>query len=263
MLITSLMLFVVIGMLAGTLSGLFGLGGGIVVVPSLAFFFLYHHTPHAMQLATGTSLAAMVLTTTSSVISHQLQKGIRWKQYRRFSLGLIIGVLGGVLLSHQLTSTLLHRIFGVALLFIVAKMVFYRPAMKKFARVLNILPSFILSLIISFISGLFGIGAGSIMLPTLNQYGFSMQEAAAISAVSSFTIALGGSLLVLTIEFSKDHLFFLHSTGYIYWPAFLGIVCGSIIFAPIGAYLSKKLPAILLQRLFAVILLCVSITMIW
>ena len=117
-----ILFFLVVGMGAGLMAGLFGLGGGLVVVPALSFFFAaFPSTTHvAMQLATATSLSIMVFTTLSSATSHHLHHNIVWPQLCRFLPGLLIGIILGSLSTQTLHTNLLHQLFGGFVLLVVA-----------------------------------------------------------------------------------------------------------------------------------------------
>ena len=112
-------------------------------------------------------------------------------------------------------------------------------------------------MLIGFVSGLLGIGAGSTTVPYLSQYHFKMKNIAATSATCSFPIAVAGTITYLFLGLHKINHPFV--TGYIDWKAFLFLGIGSVIGAPIGAHLSTNLNSLLLKRIFTVILLLLAI----
>jgi len=95
---TTIICLVVIGGAAGFLSGLLGIGGGLIVVPGLTYLFLKNGIPHhsIMQVAVGSSLATMMFTTQSGLRQH-LRKGADiWGIYKRFAPGIVLGTVVGV-----------------------------------------------------------------------------------------------------------------------------------------------------------------------
>ncbi len=120
--------YLLTGVLAGGMSGMLGLGGGIVVVPALAMIFL--HNPVIpdelhMRFAIGTSLAIMVVTLASSVFAHYMRRTIYWPLVKAVLPGMCGGILLGILLLYYFPSIYLSRFFGVFLLFLVAHLLFF------------------------------------------------------------------------------------------------------------------------------------------
>ncbi len=91
--------FVIAGAFAGVSAGLFGVGGGMIIVPALVWIFTaYHFSPEVVtHLAIGTSLATIVVTSISSLTAHNKRGGVRWEVWRKMALGLVIGSLVGAL----------------------------------------------------------------------------------------------------------------------------------------------------------------------
>ncbi|MBQ78426.1 MAG: hypothetical protein CL692_07570, partial [Cellvibrionales bacterium] len=93
----SLFLYPIIGAVAGLLAGLFGVGGGAIIVPLLIFIFSVQSFPEAsmVHLAIGTSFATIVITSISSVFAHHKLGNVNWSVVRAMTPGLIIGVVLG------------------------------------------------------------------------------------------------------------------------------------------------------------------------
>ena len=105
------------GIFAGLLSGLIGIGGGIVIVPGfLLLFNMQHLTTKPMHFAVGSSFATMLFTTTRSLISH-LRRGVKViSEYRYMLPGLVVGVFAGAYLVHFIHAEVLSWCFIVFLL---------------------------------------------------------------------------------------------------------------------------------------------------
>ena len=104
--ILEILSFALVGVLAGTLAGLLGIGGGVVTIPCLLLIF--HHLdipPHAyMHLAIGTTLASMVFNTFSASFAHYRKKGVIFPIVRSMGSGTILGALLGAYLAKILPS---------------------------------------------------------------------------------------------------------------------------------------------------------------
>ena len=115
MIFISILLFVIVGVIAGVMAGLLGISGGLVTVPCLfaLFHFLGYPQPELMQLAIGTSLAAMVFNAASSTWAHQKKKTVMWHIVAQMVIGVIIGSIAGALVARLLSSILLEILFGL------------------------------------------------------------------------------------------------------------------------------------------------------
>src|SRR5579872_4333101 len=100
-------IYLIIGALAGFIAGLLGIGGGVIVVPALVAAFLHFAmvpSSYVMQMAIGTSLAAMIVTLLSALFAHARRNAVRWDLVWLTLPGSIIGALVGVLIAHRLSS---------------------------------------------------------------------------------------------------------------------------------------------------------------
>ena len=111
--------------------------------------------------------------------------------------------------------------------------------------------------IIGWISSIFGIGGGTLSVPFLRKANLNMAQAIGTSAACGLPIAITGATANMIMGRTNELLPTL-STGYVYWPAFLGIVLTSVLFARFGALLAHRLPAVKLQKLFALLLMVVG-----
>lgn len=105
-----------IGVIGGVLSGLFGIGGGVVIVPALVAIGF------TQRQASGTSLAVLLLPVgLLGVIEYARRHEIRFHYGFGIAIGLTVGVLGGALLAGRLSNTLLERLFGLFLAVVAVK----------------------------------------------------------------------------------------------------------------------------------------------
>ncbi|MFI4955503.1 MAG: sulfite exporter TauE/SafE family protein, partial [Gammaproteobacteria bacterium] len=116
--------------------------------------------------------------------------------------------------------------------------------------------------IIGSLSTILGIGGGSLTASFLNYYNVPIRTIVGTCAAVGLPIALAGTLGIIIASIGKIGLP-AWSTGYIYWPAFLGIVLTSIIVAPLGAHLAHKLPVGVLKKIFALMLLFIGLKFLW
>ncbi|WP_417335781.1 sulfite exporter TauE/SafE family protein [Halobacteriovorax marinus] len=256
-------IYLFLGVFAGTLSGLFGIGGGLVIVPTLLFCFKYlGFSPEiAIHMAIGTSLSIIVVTATNSVYGHQKRKGIDWQVFKKIFFPLIIGTYFGGMISSKLSASFLEIVFSVYVVLVSIKMFLDVKVDKVQKETSLILYSFVGALI-GFKSAILGIGGGTISIPFLSWRGFSMKKAVGVSAALGLPISIVGSISYIVSGLKVQGLP-EHSLGYIYLPAFIGVIITSSFFAHIGAKLSHKLPQQKMKKGFAIFLSIVAIKMIF
>lgn len=251
--------FIFIGIFSGVLAGLLGIGGGIIVVPSL--FLLFHyldlHAQHAMQVAVGTSLAAMTFTSFSSAVFHHLSKRVRWDYFYFLSPGIIFGTILGALAADLLPSRALGLFFGISLCLLGIHMIFFDKTTSAKINSESIhIPAKILifgGVGIGFLSSLLGIGGGIMTVPLLTYFATPLKNAISTSAATGFLIALFGSVSFLFFGLNEDAC--PQCIGYLYPSAFIIIGIVSSIAAPIGVKLVHILPTKALKLTFGVILI--------
>lgn len=256
-------LYLFFGGLAGILSGLFGIGGGVLVVPFLVWRYSLEGFEPAwtMVMAVATSLATIVLTSVSAVYAHHRRGAVDWPTVARLSPGLLAGsALGGVLAAH-LPAAWLKLIFALFLLFVAVRMLTVQKSETGGTRPGKWLLA-TAGLTIGAASAILGIGGGTLSVPFLAKCRFSMREAVAISSAGGFPIALAGSASYIALGWSNGALP-VGSLGYVYLPAFFALVVGSVAFAPLGAELAHRWPARRLKRAFGWVLAATGGKMLW
>ncbi|RJG41888.1 sulfite exporter TauE/SafE family protein [Motilimonas pumila] len=254
----TILLYLGLGAVAGTIAGLFGLGGGIIIVPVLVFTFSWQgfSPEHLTHLAIATSMATIIITATSSTLTHHKLGAIHWPVVARMSIGIVGGTFIGAMLADSISGENLKRLFAL-FAYLVALQMFF--SLKPKAT--NPLPKgFALSgigAVIGAISAIFGIGGGSLSVPYLTSRSVPMRNAVALSAALGLPLAISGTFGYIVSGFHENELP-PYSLGYVYLPAWLGIVLTSAVFAKIGARLAHRLPPVLMKRLFSVFLFIVG-----
>ena len=251
--------YILLGAVAGLVAGIFGLGGGIVIVPTLIFTFSYLHFPTEvlMHLAVGTSLSTILFTSLSAIYVHYKKLAIDWPLAIKLSLGMLLGGLIGAYLAEFMSGELLQRIFAVYCISVTLQMWFaWSP--KAILPLPSRIGCGLLGGAIGITAGLFGIAGGSLVVPVLTVYRVKITQAIATSAVTGFPIALSGTIGYIIMGWNNPVLP-ENSLGYVYCPAMLGIVLSSTVFAKFGALLSHRVSPRKLKKLFAVMLLLIAV----
>ncbi len=257
----ALLLYLLTGALVGVIAGLFGVGGGLIIVPLLVFIF--HGQGVApeltMHLALGTSLATIMVTSLSSVRAHHQHGAVLWPVFWKLTPGIVAGTLLGSYIVDQLPNATLRIIFGVFELLVAAQMGFGIKAAPQ-RQLPGWLGMRLAGLIIGKVSAVIGIGGGTLTVPFLTWCNVGIRLAVATSAACGLPIAVAGTVGFIITGWNAPHLP-NWSTGYIYWPASAGIASASVLSAPLGAKLAHTLPAEKLKRYFAIFLAFLGVRM--
>lgn len=251
---------VLVGALAGIISGLLGVGGGIVLVP--AFFYMFsalgYMSPGLMQICVATSLATIIITSARSVMAHHRKGAVDWTMLKQWTLPIAIGaILGVVVVSHLDTHTL-QIIFGTMLLLIAAYMIIGKASWRLSDQPPGRIFTAWFGPLMGFMSVLLGIGGGSIGTPMQTLHNVPIHRAVATSSGFGVLIAIPS-----TIGFLFNHVPDAppYTVGAVNIPAFLVVVAVSVVTAPWGAALAHKLPARQLKLVFALFLMLIALNM--
>lgn len=255
-----ILLYLSTGVIAGILSGLLGIGGGLVTVPALFFLFRYLDFPShsTMHMAIGTSLASMIFNTLASALSYARKNNVLWDLFKSMLPGLVAGSLIGALVAEFLTTRILATIFGLVACIIGAS--FLHSYTQKISAHLprrGVLGIYGFS--IAFSSNILGLGGGTFTVPTLLFHHVPERKAIGTSAVIGFLIAFLGTLFYLFVETPQKAL--PYTLGFIYLPAFVYLSLASFFTAFFGVYLAHKISPRNLRRIFGCALILVGISM--
>lgn len=247
--------YLALGGCAGIMAGLLGVGGGIIIVPSLTFLFTSQKLPatYIAHLAIGTSLASIVFTSASSLRAHHLRGVVQWPVVRRIATGIVCGTLFGSWLAAQLSTRFLKGFFALFVCYVALQMLFdIRP--KPSRQLPGAGGMFGVGGIIGGISSMVGIGGGSMSVPFLTWCNVPMRNAIGTSAAIGFPIAISGVLGYMANGMLAGPLP-PYAVGFVYLPALVGISSASICTAPLGARLAHGLPVKRLKQIFACLLI--------
>ncbi|WP_319522106.1 sulfite exporter TauE/SafE family protein [uncultured Desulfosarcina sp.] len=258
---TILLMYTLVGAIAGVLAGLLGIGGGLVIVPMLVFCFVRQGIPEAtiMHLALGTSLASIMFTAVSSFRAHHKRGAVHWDVVRKIVIGIFTGTFMGSYIAAQLSTRFLKGFFVVFLYYVAVQMLTGKKP-KPTRQIPGRTAMFGVGNVIGVVSSLVGIGGGTLSVPFMIWCNMPVHHAIGTSAAIGFPIAIAGTIGYIVNGWSVSGLPDF-SLGYIYLPALVGIVVTSVLTAPLGVRLAHSLPVDRLKRVFAVLLLVVGTRM--
>lgn len=252
------------GAIAGLTAGLFGNGGGFVVVPALVtvFSFFGHTEGELIYVAIGTSLASIVVASARSVQSHRARGAVDFVILRSWSGWLVLGVGMGLLVASVTNGENLFVVFAVGVLAYSVYFLFpnlFAGSTRALAMPTGIFRAALASFLGGF-SALLGIGGGTITVMTMVMCNRPIHQAVATAAGVGFIIGVPGAIGFLILGWQVDSLP-AGSVGYINLPALLAICTASVLTAPIGARWAHSLNETRLKRSFGVYLVLVSASM--
>ncbi len=251
--------FVVLGAFAGLMAGLLGIGGGLVVVPGLAYIYQFTPVPpeYIMQMAAGTSLAIMIPTTIRSLIAHLKHQAQVWPVFSRLLPSVIFGAIVGAFLAHVFDTRLLQILFGFFVLYMAWRL-WSDSKVEAAGNMPGIVGVNVFGAIVGVKSGLLGIGGGVLTIPFLTRWSVPIRDSIAISNAVSFTVAIIGTISYIVSGMFHSSQMPNWSTGYVYWPAWLPVALVSMLVAPWGVKLAHYLSPKILKRIFSLFLLVVA-----
>jgi uncharacterized membrane protein YfcA len=250
-------LFLGLGAMVGLIAGLFGVGGGLIIVPALIWALpgVGVEPELATHIAVGTSLASILVTSVAAIRAHQRRGAVLWDQVGRLTPGILAGAWLGGVVAGLLHGEWLQRIYAVFAILVGLHLL----VQGRGLRTVSLTP-WLLRLAgagIGIVSALVGIGGGTMTVPLLNAAGIEMRRAVATSSACALPIALAGTLSFMIMGWDLTGLP-AGSTGYVYWPVMLSIVLTSSLSAPLGAALAHRLPGERLRKIFGLFLLLVG-----
>jgi uncharacterized membrane protein YfcA len=255
------LLYPALGVIAGLLAGLLGVGGGLVLVAALALILPTQGVPAeaAMHAALATSLASVIVTATASALAHHRRGSVLWRSAGWLLPGLLLGAwLGSLLATHLSGESLRVFVIGYCLL-AAAQLLLNWPRPSTGSNSANAPAGAGLSatgILIGAISALVGIGGGSMTVPVLIWRGAS--PVSAVGTSSACGVAIG--LAAATGYAFADNVSGMPvgSIGYVFLPAALGITIASLLVAPVGVRLAHGLSGAALKRVFAFFLITMA-----
>jgi uncharacterized membrane protein YfcA len=251
-----------LGIVVGFTAGLLGVGGGGILVPMLTTMYLSANIvpSHAVHLALGTSMASIIMTTFSSALSHYKNHNIDWSYIKAMVPMIVVGAISISFLVPFINTTFLAVFFSLFMFSISIKLFINKQ--NTSAKTNNISPQ-LAGLGIGSISTLVAIGGAAIIVPYLISKGLEMRRAIGSSAAIGFPIAISGTIgYAINGHISANELTNNEAIiGFVHIPSVIIISIFGFIMAPIGVKMSTKLPVKVLKKIFAVLLVCLSIKM--
>lgn len=263
--------YLIAGSFAGVLAGLFGIGGGMIIVPTLIYIFKSQGIPDAAltHIGIGTSLATIIVTSISSLRAHNSQGAVNWYVWKRMAPGLILGSLIGAAIATMIHGNSLQAIIGFGAFLVGLKMLFVKNKSLEendFSKLPSPMGQTGIGGFIGLVSAIFGIGGGTLTVPILSYCGLKIQNAVGTSAACGLPIASAGAVGFLVfgqfVDPSLKESLPSGILGFVHVYAFLSVSIASFFTARIGAKLAHVLPAATLKKAFAVLLLVVGVKLV-
>jgi uncharacterized membrane protein YfcA len=251
------------GLFVGFFAGLLGIGGGLILVTLMVYLFTLQGFPvdRLLHLALGTSMASIIFTSIASLRAHHKHGAVRWDILRAAIPGLIAGTLIGTFVADQLKSKYL-AIFFVVFVYYSALRMFANAKPKPTRQLPGKAGTSATALVVGLVSSLVGVGGGVMTIPLMSLCNVPMRQAIGTSAALGLPIAVAGTAGFILTGLDKDHLPPM-SLGYVYLPALIGIVIGTLVTVPWGARITQSMPVTMLRKIFAVILFILATRMLW
>ena len=248
---------IVTGLLSGFLAGLLGVGGGIVIVPILAYLLEVSgiHITTPMHVAVASSLAIIIPTSIISASAHYRLGNVDGTAIKKLGPFVFLGALGGAVVADGLDNSALKAIFGA--LAVVIGLSFLARAVVLRAGLPALAGRSLLGGAIGLISSLVGIGGGSLTVPSLVSCGWDMRRAVGTSALMGLVIAIPGMLSFVIVGHGAAADLPLAS-GYVWWPSVVIIASAAYLTTKLGAKFSSVINHVQLRRIFGVFLIIVG-----
>jgi uncharacterized membrane protein YfcA len=250
--------YLALGTATGFLAGLFGVGGGLVLVPVLLLLFdAQHFSPDiALHLALGSAMATIVFTSIASARKHHQLGAVNWHVVWLMTPGILLGAAIGAWSTAYIPARGLGIFFAAFVYFAASQMLFeVRP--KPTRQLPGRMGLGLAGLLTGWISSLVSIGGGTIIVPFLYWCNMPLRNTIGTSAAIGFPVALGGTVGYILTGMNAAQLPD-GSLGYVYLPALFWAALGSVLTAPLGAKVTHRMNVNLLRKWFAVLLLVLA-----
>ncbi len=247
------------GLVAGVLAGLFGIGGGVVIVPVLetALGFVGVDPAIRMHVAVGTSLATIIPTSISSARAHHRRNAVDVGLVRRWAVFVLAGALLGAWIAAQVHSRVLAVIFATLALLVAAKMLLFPDSRNLTSEVPRgpLVP--LIPTSIGCFSSMMGIGGGTFSVMTLTLFNEPIHRAVGTAALFGLVISVPGTLGFVAAGWGHPGLP-PGSLGFISLIGFACIAPATVLAAPLGARIAHGISAERLNQLFGLFLVVAS-----
>ena len=256
----SLLMLIAVGAFAGFIAGLFGIGGGVVIVPLLYYIFTLADVDEGvrMHLAVGTSLGNIVLVSIISAVSHSRKNAVDLEIVKFLASSLITGVILGSIAIAILKGSSLILIYSIILIIVAFQFFFWRDTWEISPEFPKNIFGRLCGSLIGFLSVLIGVGGGSMSIPFLKMYGFQIHKAIGTAAAFGVIIAIPGAAGFMIAGISNN-VILPYSIGYINFLGLLMITPITILSAPFGVRFAHSLSKDKLNLIFGFFILLMAI----
>lgn len=252
-----------IGAFVGFAAGMFGIGGGGILVPLLTHIFLSRDLNQeiVVHLALGTSMCIIIMTTYSSFMAQHKKGFVQWQIFKLIAPGVLIGTFLGTFIAARISSVYLAIIFSIFMFYSSMKMFFSSPAASAKEN-LQAKYQFLAGCGIGSLSSLVSIGGGILSVPFLTWQGIDVKKAIATSSAIGFVLAVSGTMGYVINGWGVTN-FENFTFGFIDLKAAFFVAIASYFAAPLGVKMMHKLPSEKLKKLFAILPFVLSIKMLY
>ena len=265
--------FPLLGIVAGVLAGLLGIGGGIVLVAALVALLPWFDVPapHVMHVALATSLASIIVTASASANAHRQRGSVLWPTVAWLAPGLVLGGIAGSAWAIGVEGATLAALVGGFCLLMALRMAWpSRQASATDALGGAPVPRGpwlgVAGVVIGAVSAVVGIGGGSLTVPLLVSRGVATVRAVGTSSACGVVIALASAAtyaLAPQVGAGAPASTTFGLVGHVHVTAAVGIALGAWFAAPYGVRLAHRLSGVALARVFAVALAAVGLALLW
>ena len=258
-----ILLCLLVGAVAGFFAGLFGIGGGLLIVPVLVYLLPMVGVPESLLMSTalGTSFATIVITGFSSAQRHHKLGNVVWSAVKILAPSIMVSVFICGFFIGKLDRDISSKLFACLVVYLAVKMVLsIKPKINKTVKPLTTQSSIIGGILIGMASSAAGIGGGGFIVPFLNSRGIDMKKAIGSSAFCGMLLGTSGMFSFMLSGWGNAAMP-EYSLGYIYFPAVLCITVTSFFTSKLGATATSKLPVPTLKKGFALLLIIIAVDM--
>ena len=258
-----LLAYLVLGLIVGVFAGLLGIGGGAIMVPVLTTLFVMQGLPIEIivHVALATSLAAIIVTSVSSLRAHHCHNAVLWPVVVRITPGILIGTLSATYVAAYIPSRLLAIFFTCFMAFVAVQLLMNsRPAPTR--TLPGVLGLSAVGAGIGGISAFVAIGGGTMSVPFMTWCNIKIRQAIGTSAAIGLPISVAGTVGYAVSGWGTGNMP-AYTLGYVYVPAAILISFTSFFTAPLGAKLAHNLPVGVLRKIFALSLMLLCAKMLY
>jgi len=262
--LTEASILIIAGSLVGTLSGLLGIGGGLIIVPLLAYVLIHFHQvtfDQAMLMAIATSLASIIFTGAVSSFFHTKRNNMNWSIATHYIPGVFLGSLAMAFSIPHLNIAFIKHAF-IIYTFLAAYEIFKSPKIKSSVQLPSMIFANLYGFTIGSISTIIGIGGGTMFVPYFIYHKVNPRLAVGLSSSLGIFIGLGASF-----GFIKNGLHLSQlpqfSLGYIYLPGLIFLTTSSLIFVRLATKWIHQISISSLKKIFACLLIFIGLSMLF